>query len=77
MYKYLLFFLIPIYTLPTTAQVVEQDSTKTQGKVVTYEEYKRQQAQKDSLETETILSVEIPVQEIAVDTTISGTPLKI
>ncbi|AGC76557.1 membrane-bound lytic murein transglycosylase D [Nonlabens dokdonensis] len=77
MYKYLLFFLIPIYTLPTTAQVVEQDSIKTQGKVVTYEEYKKQQIQNDSLEAETILSVEIPVQEIAVDTTISGTPLKI
>ncbi|MEN8816573.1 MAG: LysM peptidoglycan-binding domain-containing protein [Nonlabens sp.] len=76
MIKYLLFFFSSFFFLQGFAQV-EQDSTKVQGKVVTYEEYKKQQAQKDSIENDLILSGEIPVQEIALDTTVSGAPLKV
>lgn len=74
MNKYFLLLLSSIAFTPLAAQV-EQDSTATTGKVISYEEYKRQQAQKDSIESGTILSREIPVQEIMKDTTVAGTPL--
>ncbi|MEP0480798.1 MAG: lytic transglycosylase, partial [Nonlabens sp.] len=74
MNKYLLLLLSSIAFTPLAAQV-EQDSTAITGKVISYEEYKRQQAQNDSIESGTILSREIPVQEIMMDTTVAGTPL--
>ncbi|PPK96692.1 MULTISPECIES: lytic transglycosylase domain-containing protein [Nonlabens] len=74
MNKYLLLLLSSVVFTPLAAQV-EQDSTATTGKVISYEEYKRQQAQNDSIESGTILSREIPVQEIMMDTTVAGTPL--
>jgi membrane-bound lytic murein transglycosylase D len=76
MNKYILFLFSSFIFIPSIAQV-EQDSKATSGKAVSYEAYNVQKVEKDSLELGTGVVLEIPVQEVSRDTTVSGVPLKV
>jgi membrane-bound lytic murein transglycosylase D len=76
MNKYILFLFSSFIFIPSIAQV-EQDSTATSGKAVSYEAYNVQKVEKDSLELGTGVVLEIPVQEVSRDTTVLGAPLKV
>jgi membrane-bound lytic murein transglycosylase D len=77
MNKYALFLLVvSFFFLPLSAQV-KKDSTSIPEKVIVHKELEKQQAEKDSLELGIKVVREIPVQETAMDTAVTGEPLKL